>query len=689
VVLGNLLLAAAVAASTPSPRTSLVLITLDTFRGDHVGALRDGKPLTPNLDALARHGTRYARAIAPSPLTLPSHCTLLTGADPPVHGVHDNGTAALPADVPTLAAALAARGYRTGAVVASRVLDRRFGLARGFETYDDAITAEEVGGQGYPERHGPEVTDAALAWAAALPAGAPYFLWVHYYDAHAPYRPPGRPASDPAAARYAAEVALVDAEVGRLLAGLPGSAGDRLVAAVGDHGEMLGEHGEKEHGIFLYEAALRVPLIVAGPGIPAGRTVAEAAGSRGLAAALLAALGLGADAAPFGAPLPGLGAAVAGSPPPAGPVYSETFLPQTAYGWAPLRAATSDRLRLILAPRSELYDTAADPGEERNLLDDPAGGFEADASALRDAIAAAARRSRPAAPAPGAAEVAADLRSLGYLSGSSGSAAASPALDPKDGIRLLPEFDRAKELTRSGRAEEAARLLRALTEASPGNVPFLVRLGEAEAAAGRFDAAREAFRAAVARNPGLDFPRVSLGELEARAGRWDAARSELEAALAANPRSAPAWLALADVEARGGAAAQRQVLERAVAAGTRSATVCARLASLELAAGDSGAAGRHAAEALRLWPSLGEAWWVAGEVEAAAGRRSAALERWEKAVALGVDDARALVRVGRLLIEDGRAGAARPYLERAEAQNPGTDAAREARRLLDGRGGKP
>lgn len=674
VLVSPFLLAAAIATSAP-PRPSLVLITLDTFRADYVGAVRGGKPLTPNLDALARAGTRYARAIAPAPLTLPAHCTLMTGLDPPAHGVHDNGVAALPEDVPTLAAALARRGYLTAAFAASRVLDRRFGLSAGFQLYDDAITAEGVGGQGYPERRGPEVTAAALAWSSSLPKDAPYFAWVHYYDAHAPYRPPGRPASDSAASRYAGEVALVDAEVGRLLAGLRVPPGGRVVAAVGDHGEMLGEHGEKEHGIFLYEAALRVPLIVAGPGIPAGREIAQTAGTRGLAASLLIQLGLVEDAAAFGAPLPGLGGAAATT------VYSETFLPRTAYGWSPLRAATSDRLRLILAPRPELYDTSEDPAEARNVFGDT--GREAEAASLREEIAATSRRSRPAAEAPGAAELASDLRRLGYLSGPSASAAPEPGLDPKDGIRLLPEFERARELTRSGRPGEAAAILRRLTGQSPGNVPFLARLGEAEAAAGRPEAARAAFREAIARNPSLDLLHVSLAELEARTGRDPDARAELDAALAANPRSAPAWLALADLEgSRGGAAAERRVLERAEQAGTRSAAVLARLARLDLAAGDRAAAERRAAEAMRLWPELADAWWVAGEVEERGGRRAAALERYERAIALGLADPQALLRVGGLLIEAGRRDAARPYLERAIRENPGTPSAAEATRLL-------
>ncbi len=187
---------------SPSP-PSIVLITLDTTRADRVGSRQDGAPLTPNLDVLARSGTRYANALTASPLTLPAHCSLMTGLDPPSHGVRDNGVASLPEDVPTLSAAFSRRGYATGAVVASRVLDRRFGLARGFDAYDDAMVAEQVGEQGYPERDAAAVTGAALAWASKLPSGRPYFLWVHYYDPHAPYEPPGRSAGASAPRRYA------------------------------------------------------------------------------------------------------------------------------------------------------------------------------------------------------------------------------------------------------------------------------------------------------------------------------------------------------------------------------------------------------------------------------------------------------------------------------------------------------
>ena len=672
-VLSSAFLAAPLAAS-PAVPPSLVLITLDTTRADHVGRVVAGRSLTPHLDALARGGTRFTRALTASPLTLPAHCSLMTGLDPPAHGVRDNGTSALPSDLPTLATVLSARDYATAAFVSSRVLDRRFGLDRGFGVYDDDAVAEDVGGQGYPERNAAAVTEAALAWVARAAPGRPFFLWVHYYDPHAPYEPAGIPAGAPAAERYAGEVASVDRQVGRLLAALPGPAGRRVVAVAGDHGEMLGEHGEKEHGIFLYRAALDVPLILSGPGVPAGRSVNRAVGTRALASTLLALLGFDAEARAFGHGLH-FGASAKGVA--ASPVYSEASMPASAYGWSPLRAATDERYRLIVAPRPELYDLAIDPEESRNLFGDRADA----AGRLRRAIAEAERSTRIATPAPAAAELAESLRRLGYLSGSSSRA---DGMDPKDGIFLLLEFEQARNWTRQGRNREAVGKLRDLVRRSPGNVPFLSRLGEAEVAVGETAAGLATFRQAVALNPELDFLHSHIAKLYAGAGRLTEAREEYEAALALNPRSAPAWLGLAEIASREGPASEElRLLRRGEAAGTNSAAIFARLAQVELPAGDLAEARRHAEEALRLAPDVAAAWWVAGEVDEKDGRAAQALERFERALSLGLEDPRALVKTGRLLIEAGRPDAARPYLRRAIAAGAGSPSARDARRLLE------
>ena len=629
-------------ARRPSPRPSLILLTLDTARADHLGIQGVHPGLTPNLDALAARGIRYARALSPTPLTLPAHCSLLTGRDPPGHGVHDNGTAALPAGLPTLATVLKDRGYATAAFVASRVLDRRFGLDRGFGTYDDRMAAERIGEYGYPERNAGDVTTAALAWAAGRPRGRPYFLWVHYYDPHAPYAAPGTAGGGTPAARYAGEVAYVDREIGRLLKGLPADGGRTLVAAVGDHGEMLGEHGEAGHGVFLYRAGLEVPLVVAGPGVPPGTVVPGTVGTRALPSTLLRLLGLPGDVGPFGSSLPGL--SVSEPVYRAEPVYSETWLPATAYGWSPLHAVSDGRWRFILAPRPELYDFVADPGEQRNLVAERPG----DRVRLERALADVRGVKGVAAPAVKPdAELAESLASLGYHSGASGSRAGT--IDPKDGISMLAELDHAKQWQREGRTREAVARLEDLVRRSPGNVPFLVRLAVAQSAAGRGEAGLATLKHAVGLNPRLDFLHAHLADAYLDQGRLGEARAEYEVALELNPRFARAWLGLGEAAGRTGEpGAEVAVLRRAVDAGTDSALVWTRLAELELAAGNVAAAGRSAEEATRLVPEMAHAWLLRGSLAEKAGRLAEAVTLYEKAIARGLSDPQLRAHVERL-----------------------------------------
>ncbi|HEX6862477.1 MAG TPA: sulfatase, partial [Thermoanaerobaculia bacterium] len=245
-------LALAAAPLAGAPARNLVLITLDTTRADHLGAWGWPHARTPNLDALAARGTRFARCDTAAPITLPSHATILSGLYPPRHGVRDNGTFVLSPKVETVAERLAARGYDTAAVVSAVVLARRHGLDQGFRLYDDDLEAGYAAGTEVAERTAEATTAAALAAAEKL--RAPFFLWVHYFDPHDEYRPPSRFADGAKGPHrlYDGEIAYMDEQIGKLLAGLPR---DVAVAVVGDHGEMLGEHGEEHHGLLLHHGA--------------------------------------------------------------------------------------------------------------------------------------------------------------------------------------------------------------------------------------------------------------------------------------------------------------------------------------------------------------------------------------------------------------------------------------------------
>ena len=284
-------LAAGPARDTPTteaPPTSVLLVTLDTTRADHLGAYGDVAARTPNLDALARRGMRFARCDTAAPVTLVSHATILTGLYPPRHGVRDNGTFTLPSKVETVAERFAAAGRDTAAVVSSVVLARRHGLDQGFARYDDDLGAGYAAGTEVAERTADVATDRALELLSTLRPG--FLLWVHYYDAHEEYRPPDRLVRGKGTtALYDGEIEFVDEQFGRLLAALPANT---AVVVVGDHGEMLGEHGEATHGLLLYSGVRRVPLIVAGPGALSGETVDCLVRTADVAPTLLALMGL-------------------------------------------------------------------------------------------------------------------------------------------------------------------------------------------------------------------------------------------------------------------------------------------------------------------------------------------------------------------------------------------------------------
>ncbi|MDH3255146.1 MAG: sulfatase-like hydrolase/transferase [Acidobacteriota bacterium] len=663
-------------ASPGITRPNLILLTLDTTRADHLGCYGAADADTPTLDALAAGGVRYARALTASPLTLPAHASLLTGLEPPEHGLRDNGTAVLDASVPTLATVLSQRGYATGAFVASRVLDRRFGLGAGFDVYDDVMTAEQIGEYGYPERDATAVTSAALQWLASLAASTPYFLWVHYYDPHAPYDPPAAWRHGSERRDYAGEIAFMDSEIGRLLSALPRREERPLIAVVGDHGEAMGEHGERRHGLFLYRASLEVPLILSGPGIPVGRIVDEVVATRRVTPTLLGLVGAREAAARLAPSLPGLAAPGTDAEPQ--PVYSETWMPANAYGWSPLKALSVERWRLIVAPRPELYDLRADRDESRNVIEQERG----EAARLVRQLGSLEQSFTPLPTAmpPEDPELAADLRSLGYLSGSRGDRA---TIDPKDGVAMLAELDRAKELMRQGKAHRAAEMLRALSRRSPGNIPFLTQLAAAELAAGDAEAALAAHREALSLNPRLDFLHLNLAEAYLELGQMESARREFESALELDRRSARAWLGLGELAHRAGEAErERQLLLDAIAAGTASAVVRTRLGQTEASAGEVDAAAAHYRVATELAPGWALAWVLRGENAEARNQPTEALAWYEKASAIEPGNVAHLLRLGKIHFQLGQEALGRAQLERAVSLAPESPEAREARRLL-------
>lgn len=477
-------------ASAPGAPRHLVLVTIDTLRADRVGAYGYSPSRTPVLDGLAANGLVAERAFAVAPVTLTSHASLLSGLYPTKHGARHNGIAVAPG-IPTLATTLKAAGFATGAFVAAFPLERRFGLAPGFDVYGDRLPR---GRNGRPadERAGAEVVDEALAWRRAIGQGRS-FLWVHLFEPHAPYGDP-RDGRNPIE-RYDDEIAEADRQVGRLLDGLGADRAGTLIVVTADHGEAFGEHGELGHSLFVYDTTLRVPLILHGPGVPSGR-IRDDIALVDVAPTVLRWLGIAAP--PMDGEVIATDRRLRSSEQAPRTLYAETFAPYEDFGWSPLRSVRAGGLKFIQAPTPELYDLGADPRETTNVVT----GRPDDVSRMRRTLAAMA--STP--PGPGAAATSAEdrrrLQSLGYLAGQ-GPAEGRPLADPKDRRALAAQLAEITSGELTGGALEQA--LREVLRADPGNPQAEVRLGYVRYADGDCRGAEPHFRAAIAaRMPSAD-----------------------------------------------------------------------------------------------------------------------------------------------------------------------------------------
>ncbi len=663
------------AASTPPPEESssgvdVVLITIDTLRADALGSSGNKKVSTPVLDRLAAAGRVFSEAHAHNVVTLPSHANILTGLYPYQHGVRDNSGFRLPSSIPTLATVLRAAGYATAAFIGAYPLDSEFGLDRGFEVYDDhypkgSKPTEFV----FPERSGEEVVTRALDWWHRQ-EGRRRFLWVHLFDPHAPYAPPEPFASRFRDAPYLGEVAAADSHLGPLLGPfLDGDAPPALIVVTSDHGEALGAHGEMTHGLFAYEATLKVPLILWGPGVERGRDE-RSAGHVDIFPTVLEAAGL---AGPPGDAGPGR--SLLASPGDAGSgLYFEALSANLNRGWAPLRGLLRQGKKLIALPLPELYDLAEDRSEVHNLID-----------AERE-LAATLLGALPAEsvwpPARGeiSPQEAARLRALGYLADSAPVRARySPEDDPKRLIDLDRKMHRVIDLYSRGRLDEAVPLAREIVAARPsmplGQSLLVQALLESDATA-------EALRA-MERARAIDAASVSLrrqlGLTLAEVGRVGEALAVLRPLAAEGDSRSLNALALALSEAgrqQEAVAALEEVLSR----DPDNPTAYEELGLVALRLGRWDAARRHSRRAIELNDELPRAWNNLGVALSKLGRSVAALDAWQRAVELDPRLWDALYNLGTRALEHDRPEVARQTLEQFVAGAPAERYAADVRR---------
>jgi Flp pilus assembly protein TadD len=605
------------------PRPSIIVITIDTLRADHVTP-----QLMPTLDALSQESVVFEQAVTVAPLTLPAHASLFTGLYPPRHRIRDNQMYALPADVVTYPLRLKSRGYATGAFVSAVVLDHRFGLVRGFDTYDDEIDG--------PERPGRDTIARAERWIDS--AGRPFFLWLHLFEPHAPYR----------TGSYAGEVKEVDAALADFFGYLQRTQiWDRVIVSVtADHGESLGEHGEQTHGFFLYDATLRIPWILKVPDfggrrvrqlvriideIPTILDIAEL-GDRNDDAT--AADGVSVAALARGGRSLGLEA------------YSETFLPRDQFGWSSLTSIRTDRLKFIEAPQPELYDLASDPGELTNVIT----LRKPDARRLERVLFAIAR-----APSPSSARIGADpllaekLLSLGYIGYASGAVneAGVSLADPKAKVDVYNLTMTALELSEKGDFTAALTALRTAERRDPHVAQIEFLKGTLLGQIGQYDQAAAALEQTLALSPHHTGARFKLALAWLRMGRADRAAEALREVVREQPDDFRAWHNLATIAYSRGDLDEAETLEH---------------------------------RALELFRNYAEAWNTLGAIALVRKTPTMAVEALTKATELAPQNAQAFKNLSLALRAVGQSARAQAAADRACVLD---------RRLCSTTGGQP
>ncbi len=638
-------------------RHHILLVTLDTTRADRLGSYGYARARTRYLDRLAAEGVRFDQAISPAPLTLPAHASLFTGLYPFEHGVRNNGNFYLADRFDTLAARLQQQGYRTAAFVSSFILDRRYGLGRGFDVYDDRLegTSRQVLSL-EAERRGDRTALALGAWLDRMAAepGGPLFAWLHLYEPHEPYRPPSPFRDAFAASPYDGEVAFTDSIVASVLdrLGRLGLLHTTLVAIVGDHGESLGEHGEETHSMFVYEGDLRVPLILWRPGtLPAGRVVREPVRLTDLAPTLLDLVGAPPLVVAHGRTL--LPAIEGASTEPAA-VYAETLLPQFYMGWAPLRAIRDERWKFIEAPRAELYDLERDPAELRNLHDAEPQRVAALRRALERLTGGAAGEMSVGAMDREALE---KLASLGYVGAGSTSAAAAPssAVDPKDKIDVFNQLRRANSAVRERRFGDAMRILDEVLAREPRNGFARLVLGSAYMGQGRYAQAITQYRDYLELVPTSAYAHHWISICYLRMGDADRALREAEGTLAIDPRFSDARVLRGGVLAsRGDYPAAVAELRKAVETDPAKVILRLDLAKVLAEAGRTKEAEAEYDAIFRVQPDYAPALAGVGALYAATGRLEDAVRALRRAIELEPNQLEARMNLAEALVRQGR-----------------------------------
>ncbi len=538
---GSLMFAYRASAETKS-QPNVIIITVDTLRPDHLGCYGDKQIRTPNIDSLAASGVRFERAYTLVPVTLPSHTVIFTGTYPMFSGMHDFAGNKLGPAQPTLASVLKEHGYTTGAVIGSAVLDSRFGLNHGFDFYYDHFDFNRLQESNLDEmeRPGNVVADVTLDWLAQN-YKKKFFLWMHLYDPHFPYRPPAPYSEEYKDRPYDGEIAFADEQVGRLIHFLKekGLYDNSLIVLSGDHGESLGEHGEKTHGFFIYNSTLHVPLIAHLPGKTSAGTISQMVSLAGLMPTVLEELQIDIPQQVQGRSFLNLITEKKNPPQASGKLYSESYLPRLHFNWSELRGMETEKYHFIDAPRPELYDLTKDPGETQNLFPEKKAVSEelrAQLAALVQQFSAGQELAEKTGLDPALME---RLKSLGYAGFSGGGAA--PTItdrslpDPKDRIQAYELISEAIAESQHGDYTQSTNKLTQALKSDPDSVPVHYLLGLNYYRLRDFSKSVESLQRVLRLSPDYALAAFQLGLAYGRMGDFDNAVKTLHRTLELDP----------------------------------------------------------------------------------------------------------------------------------------------------------
>lgn len=658
---------------------NVLLITLDTTRADRIGAYGYSAAETPNLDRLAGEGVLFEHCITPSAFTLPSHSSIMTGLYPPHHGVRLNGTTALSDTNTTLAEQLSSRGYRTGAFAGAFVLDGRWGLAQGFEHYDDdfKLGQDQQLDLARVQRPANLVTDAALKWLQQ-DQSRPFFAWLHFYDAHTPYEPPepyrARFGSRGLSGAYDGEIAFTDSQIGRLLDWIESQKlrENTIIVVVADHGEGLGSHGEGEHGFYVYDYAVRVPLIMRFPGT-AGRRVIPQVRTVDILPTVMELLGgeAGTPAIQGESLMPLINGQQKETPRYA---YSESMAVHLQYGWSALYSLRSDGYKFIEAPRAELYDLKQDPVESENRLDNlrrVAREMRAELKTIRDEGDKVVTKTQEANLD---SETMRMLASLGYVGGTSFKPGADEILaDPKDKLPIYESVGYAAQLLTNDKFAEAAEVLEIVLREDPKIPQAQQLLVTAYVKTNRVAKAKSMLDSFLKEDPGNVRSLIAMAEILLREGKRDEVIALSKRALAEDPNSTRAYELMADVHMTANEHEQAvPLLRRVVEIQPKLSRSRINLAAALLGLGQIQEAETLLQDILKQYPKFPLANFHLGLLREKQGRIAEARAAYETELAHHPKSVPARFNFGNLLLRAGDAAGAEQQMRTLIKEDPGS-----------------